>query len=455
MRSLFLILLLLRCITFSFAEGKEDKKYVLSSTVSLGKKHRTSDTIFGIQHTFPCKIEALSLDPENGDILLLSYNGKVRTYEAIGYLALYNTSTKSFSWQRKIKAYNLATTKDHILLSGDKGTYCYEKSSSKMLWKKSYTWLQPLGRDTRLGVTTDGKVIDLQTGNTVWNRKLRGKYYVEDVLNLDDSTLLVAQGGLHLVNKTTGEGVSFNDNSEDKGRGGSTALSFLTAMTFITGSGMTATAAASEALVPRQGMCSRIMVENDRAYYATRERLMCIDLKARKLVWQSELDAEETGSSVIRADKENVYLLNTGIGYNIYGRPLHHGEPYLATFNKIAGRRTHIEKPNFDLILEKKIYQGNWTVILNSNEISFDLREKDKTDLTLTSKSIQMPGGHHWMLARANGMFRAIQVNDKLIIRKNEQDVAEFKAISAGWFENDNLYLVSGNKLQIVALDQF
>jgi hypothetical protein len=188
---------------------------------------------------------------------------------------------------------------------------------------------------------------------TIWQREISRDYSWNDILYLNDSTLLIAASGLHSLNIFDGKGWDYHTVTGKKdytasavGTGLGIAAGLLTGTYGIT---------TGHDLV--SDVVSNVVVDGMNIYFASKEHLVNINMDG-EILWQSALPGDITSKSWLRKIDDKLLLVNSGYAFMGY-RQLDFGTPFIASFDLANGDQNYLvnvtnEKKKFISDVEQK-----------------------------------------------------------------------------------------------------
>ncbi|MBN8670300.1 MAG: PQQ-binding-like beta-propeller repeat protein [Chitinophagales bacterium] len=268
-------------------------------------------------------------------------NGKLIS----GFIAAIDINTKEIRWQIPVSEnplFNLST--DKIIHQEKKDALaCYDAKTGKLLWKKAYR-LAYASPEHDFAISKLGTVLELKEGNIVYKRNFTENDIWNDVQYLDKDNIVIACDGLHSVNLKTGYGWYYaastfcrgciaNDRTEDIITNAALIASMILAGTVVIWTN------APENGDNAAGYCSNIIVNDDRIYFASKDKMLCLNKQGRK-IWSSNLPKDSASKSAIFLMGDNIFFINKGYGIH-NGKPLWRGENFIALYNKQNGTKAY------------------------------------------------------------------------------------------------------------------
>lgn len=323
---------------------------IVTSSKEVGKNLQTGRTIIANEFTFPERIHDFQIDTVGNYLTVhlrgVSKNGK--WLNSKGHVVRYDTEENRVLWSEKI-SFQSASIEQYggitLHTTGGK-SYCLDNETAEQLWevKNTLIFADPIDK---IGIgyklqaaqnkqnTLEG--IDLTTGRPMWQREISREYSWNDVLYLNDSTLLIAAAGLHTVNIFDGRGWHYHTITGKKdytasavGTGLGIAAGLLTGMYSVsTGYNLV------------RDVASNVLVDSAAIYFASREHLVKLNRKG-VILWQKILPRDLTSKSWIFLSSDDLIIVNKGYAY-MGNRQLAFGSPFIASYDLNSGDRKYFE----------------------------------------------------------------------------------------------------------------
>lgn len=167
----------------------------------------------------------------------------------------------------------------------------------------------------------------LSTGKTMWSRPVKKNHGWSHLEYLNDSVVLIAASGLHAVNLRTGEGWDYNAVTEIKEQHITPVRPSPDATPGRIGIAV-GLPSGNDGYV--HGICSNILVEKGKIYFATQKEIVCLNRKGN-ILWQKKLDKNTTSASYLVVQNDYLYMINKGVAYAM-DKTVKFGKPYVAAF---------------------------------------------------------------------------------------------------------------------------
>lgn len=243
--------------------------------------------------------------------------------------------------------YHLCGSNTFIIYKPQKKSICYNIATGDVLWEHKEK-IQFLDERYNIAITSKGEALDLTTGKSLWEYKIDDQVGWNNLVYLNDTTILLAANGIYCINILNGKGWHHP----------ATTWSTFGAM---------------QGNIMR-GICSNILVAGNDIYWASKKAFTRYDLEG-KIIWEKELPRDSISNIDIAMDKSNsnIIFYNTGYAYEAvagYGWSIHspiflsehhvnqkYGKPFLASYNTLTG------KPNYTMSIPHKglTFQNHFT----------------------------------------------------------------------------------------------
>ena len=350
--NLFCFLLVIVSTAFSQESGFQ----VLNETKVLGKNYINGADIVGTELIFSDKIHDFFIDTTSHFLTVqlrgISSNGK--WLNNTGNMLQYDLINKKLLWNKSISylASSFLQCNKILIHSDNYKSYCIDAYTGKSLWDK---YNQVLLIDSKqniaigyryhlmVGLMNYLEGIDVKTGETIWERKLRSvdKWYAQYYIN--DSTLIVSNtAGLHTININTGKGWDYLTSTTRKNN--------------------------SE-------LVSNVLSDSTSIYLASQEQMAKIDKQSGNILWKYRFQYDWSGVSSILMDDTVVYMVNKGIAFKSYCYD-NYGKVFIAAFDKQTGKLKYLTlTSNRDgSILDFKILDYEIYLLFQNKIAKYDLK---------------------------------------------------------------------------------
>ncbi|MDR3679356.1 MAG: PQQ-binding-like beta-propeller repeat protein [Flavipsychrobacter sp.] len=315
------------------------------STIEAGTNLQNDSPIKAIEFSFPYDVYRYDLDPVKNELFILLRKVKGVNYKDEGYFALIDLNTNKVKWSRRTTWFDFVSTKGYYQVKTFEKIYCYNKENDSLIWTRnndmayldpeSYTYF----RYSRV------ISIDPATGEERWKKKRQIDLVsgVEELMYLNDSILLVALQGIHTININDGSGWNYKLKTSKNNYGLMIASGLLGVVTGGAINGISSAAFTGPQV--KTGMSSGMMLDGDSIYFASRNELVCLNTKGKK-VWGVNYGEDATlGSPMLFNMGDNIVIMNRGFAYRD-GNEVQADAPFIAAYNKITGAQVY--QINFD-----------------------------------------------------------------------------------------------------------
>lgn len=375
----------------------------------VGKNYSLQSEILANEFEFEKRINHSFVDSISGyatlELRKLSKNGKVLDLK--GLIFVFDLKSKTVKWSKKID-HSISGFNQYndifIFSKGNKISRLNIENGSTMWEIKNDLYYVDTAKKIGIGYKYNGLTgnihtlegINMETGETIWQRELKREYGWNKIISLNESDLLVVAGGLHLININTGVGWDYEtvtgkkDYTETVAKNaGGIALGVLTG-TYIFSSGSN--------LV--RDVVSNTIIDSSTIYFASKEKLVSLNISDGTLNWSYPLPEESTSKSSLIAQDSTLVLINKGYA-NWGNKRIDFGEPFMLKINKATGQKIYFEslnkkkKPIYDMKIEKDslLYLFNDELVkyalkdgLKGHSKSFDIETYGKLNFFIGSQ---------------------------------------------------------------------
>jgi hypothetical protein len=312
----------------------------------------------------------------------------VRKYKG-GKMVLFDLNTNTKLWEITLDNPTLSihAAKNSIIQFDGRETHSYSKKDGTRIWHQKER-LSGVIPESNLAISQNGHVFDIEKGREIANGGVSHKYGINHVEYSDKKTALVGADGLYAVDLVKGGRWSHETKTGWKYYGGgdfdpgNTAIIVASSVAFGMVGGLVAMAATGsfkEDAIAHDGG-SNIVAENNRAYFASLESLMCVDVPSGNQVFNTTLNGAKTSLSNIKLADSNIYLLNYGFVPANRGKYITCGHPFFASYNKFTGAQNYLDSIGPRGWIPAANYIGD-TLFVNYNNTllaAYDIKTGDR-----------------------------------------------------------------------------
>ena len=420
--------------------GQSSDIHVTSKQKVIGQNLLTQQDISATEYQFPKDIYGRYLDSTSGNLTLqlrkLKKNEK--SYGLRGELIGFNLYSNTVNWSRKINytTENVWQNGHLITISKNNKVFYLDDKTGEELWndkndlyfadKENEIGIQYLNNDKN-----QIQGIDLKSGNVLWQRELSREYGWNETKKLNDSTILIASGGLHTLNLKNGKGWDYNTIT---GKKDYTETIAKNAAGLVLGA-LTGTAIISTGPNLVRNVASNILLEGDYIYFASKEKISKLNTATGEIIWSFTLDETSTSRSSLTLKDNMVYLINKGYA-NFGNRIIKFGNPFILALNSQTGKEefmTQIDNTD-NFILDYELTNDGLLLLskdkiidvslLNSNnpkEKSFDKSEFGKLRFFRTNDVFTIKETKMLSLITTDATKHYIQTDKGLILELNNE----------------------------------
>jgi hypothetical protein len=375
MKNTFCILL---CLVSLQLFQQSAVNYYKTYNTPIGTSAISINTLSAKTFSFSHPVYKMAADSSTGNLIVSTRqkdaSGKSYTNKGFHLTIKQNDSACCLLEDTKL---DIQLSGEHLILSNDKRSSRFNKTlgyeqvefPSKIIYtiEKNNSGLT-YNPAIKSGTETALSCIQLGDGAVIWSAPVTGASDWNDVAHLNDSTILIAAGGLHAVNIHKGLVWSyplttfvktdkpltysaFNKNTYDKNHEGIITSKEENKITQIS---------------------SSILIGSNAIYFAAKDRIIALD-KTGKLLWQSELSKYPVSRCILQEIKDNIVLVNLGVAqYN--DNTVLCGKPFVMAFNKHSGSVTLNMNDEFSgsltdvTVFKNTILIGDKSLVMEVNE---------------------------------------------------------------------------------------
>ena len=419
--------------------GQSSDIKVIQNQKIIGQNLVTQQEILAKQYQFPKHIYKKYLDSTTGNLTLqlrkLRKSGKV--FAPQGQVVIFNLHSNTVNWSKKIN-YSIGSVKQYgnlITLSRENKIEYLNNDTGVQLWNDKND-VYYVNKDNNIGVqyikNDKSKIqgVDLNNGNTLWQRDLSRDFGWNKIIKMNDSTIIIAAAGLHLLNIKNGKGWDYNAVTGKKDYTETIAKNVVgVALGVLTG---TAVISSGPNLV--RDLASNVLLEGDFVYFASKEKLSKINNITGEISWTYPLDEKTTSKSLIFKKDSLIFMINQGYA-NFGNRKINFGDPFILALNAETGKQEYvrtIETKN-DFILDYKTVNDKLLLILKDRILRLSLLSNNEFEEKIINTT---DFGELKYLARSRAIFKR---EDSILSNLERSDSTK--------------YFVQTNKGNTLALD--
>lgn len=336
----------------------------------IGKNLLIDHNIKAKKYLFLERLEQVFFDSTSNSLAIsfrpTTKNGKYLKNE--GSISLISLSDKDVKWTRKINYLQGGfRQRDSIILLGEKSmNHCLRIADGKTKWKiaNSLIYLntkQKIGIGYPFGFDHSIEGVDLTNGIPIWKRTVTSEYGWDNIITLNDSTIIIVAAGMHLINLKSGSGWDYNSITGKKDYRATTGANIAGAALGI----LTGTFLISTGYNLLSEISSNVLISDSSIYFASKERIVKLDFNGERK-WTYDLSDEITSKSNLICTDSVIYMLN--LGYAFYqNRKVDYGKPFIAAFDKRSGEKIYLT-----VLSDKKESIKNYEIEKDSVFIVFE-----------------------------------------------------------------------------------
>jgi len=377
MKTRFIFGLLILASLELFGQSSDIK--VIQNQRVIGQNLLTHQEIFAKQYQFPKEIYKKHLDSTSGNLTLQlrKLRKTAKVYAPQGQVVVFNLHSNTVNWSKKIN-YTTGTIEQYgnlITFSRENKIDYLNNDTGMELWSDKND-IYYVDKDNNIGVqyikNDKSKIqgINLNNGNSLWQRDITRAYGWNKLIKMNDSILLIAAGGLHSLNIKNGTGWDYNTVTGKKDYTETIAKNVVgVALGVLTG---TAVISAGANLV--RDVASNVLIEGNYVYFASKEKVSKINKSNGDISWTYPLDEKTTSKSLLFKKDSLVFMINQGYA-NFGNKKINFGDPFILALNTETGNQefSRTVGTKDDFILDYKTGDDKLVLVLKDRILSLSL----------------------------------------------------------------------------------
>ena len=446
--------------------------FAQQSTFIAGKNILDNSDIRGISYKFFDDVFRFFVD-ENSFFLTAQLQGTVNNFNGklYGVITQYDLNNGKVSWSNDENYKNLRlfqTDKQLVLSNSERSRFINSKTKSSFDTKHQVYFVSQKN-NIALGYKTDLykadyylEGINLTNGNKLWKTKIPRNFGWNDVLYLNDTTLLIASDGLHSVNLMNGESWHYAAITGQKNYNAGKNLRNV-------GMGLLQVLIGFGSYYVGENLLynvnSNVLIDNEFIYFASMEQIAKIDKNSGNIIWTNKFPKKEASKSMLFEKDNLIIMINQGVA-NFDNTTIPYGKPFVAVFDKETGEYkysyyTKEQISDFDILSN---FADNKVFTTNDNNVFFSLENKfyiltdenifnlDKIlNINRTKKYDNLyifyaEIGENKLIGNATKTF---------IIDKNGIKLAEISVSYNAVLKGNKLFEKKGNIIEIINLEKY
>jgi outer membrane protein assembly factor BamB len=324
----------------------------------IGSNWVNASHIEGTELLFPERIYQAHLDTSTNllTVQLRKTNKQETKYKKYGKIVQYDMENDKILWTRDID-YKTTYIKNHsktVIITESSLSYGLDVFTGEILWGGTHNiYFAAPKFNIALGYRSgyydkELKVLEglnLKTGRVAWKRELSREMGWNDILYINDSTLLVYSKGLHTININNGQGWDYHTVTYefDHSRYG---------YPFI------------------KSYASNIWIDSTSIYVTSKNEIVKLDRETGEAIWKTENLKNNAGGSLLIIKDSVIYLIHKGYKQNSFDYSLYE-TPFIAAFDKQTGTLQYITqtKPDQIPILDYETFEDE-IYLLSKNRLA-------------------------------------------------------------------------------------
>ncbi|MCX6256728.1 MAG: PQQ-binding-like beta-propeller repeat protein [Bacteroidia bacterium] len=332
--------------TFSQIKSLVNQNYVVA-----GKNMITGKSLFGIEYSFSEHIYKFYRDATSGLITIqlrgLKHNGKELVNN--GKIFVFDPTESYVKWSKRIKyKYSSIVQSDHFIVQTFSDyIYCIDNATGDKLWEINGTTDLIVPKKMKALIFSSfnakncGEItgINLNDGKELWNKSINSENGFRDILDLNDSTVLLVASGLHAFNINNGKGWNYN---------GVTSINNYEIEIAMFAAGLISGLVTGIYFFPMgsyqyYGLESNTLINGNLIYFADDNNMVCFDKSTGEKRWITPLPHNMTSKSSLFIRDSLIIMINKGfLNHNNYNAKF--GYPFIAAFSMIDGKQNFLSE---------------------------------------------------------------------------------------------------------------
>ncbi|MBS1652549.1 MAG: PQQ-like beta-propeller repeat protein [Bacteroidetes bacterium] len=230
-------------------------------------------------------------------------------YSKNGVIASVNIANDSVNWHKTSTELNIGLNNELLIASSDnktallKANFGYEEKifEGKMLYSF---------KNTILFYNKNKKLVayDLITKTEKWTADVPAEYNWNDVKHLNDSTIIIAAGGLYALHYNKGLLWKISEKTTTAPENKFTISQMLN--NYINNNVNSVYTSTVQNQI--SALASNILIEKNRIYFAGTENVICANATDGKLIWEHSLKSYQPSQMILRLEESVIVLISTG-----------------------------------------------------------------------------------------------------------------------------------------------
>jgi len=359
----FLILVIFKSLCQS-----SDIKFI--PDVVIGKNHLLNKNITGNEFIFPYPVFKVDYDTTNN--LFITQLKELSKNQILlgnnGFLVVYDHNNHEIKLNTEVDLTDIMYSQGCCIEKFGSKYHFYGLEDGEKKWSTKHD-IYYIDQHTQIalsyGYSNNLIGIDLNKRSDIWNREVNREYGWNNVVYLNDYTLIIIADGLYTINLYDGTGWNYNTRTGDKDYTGTVVKNAAgVAIGLLTGTYWMST---GYDLV--HNISSDIVIGDTNIYFASKECISCLDLVGN-IRWSYQLPNNLASKSDIFIKNDMVYMINKGYAFR-NSRQIYYGKPFIASLNHQDGKLNFMNIISDDNVkIEDFRIDGDTLLLLFKNKIA-------------------------------------------------------------------------------------
>lgn len=254
-------------------------------------------------------------------------------YKNNGFQFALNYTNDSIVWVNDVRKFDIAPTNELLMISSDVITSRFNKKTGleqfqhagKLIYFDEKTKVGLMYMNPAKGMEpTDVKGVNLENGTALFDIKLPQTFDWTEVVKANDSVVIIASSGIHGIDLKTGRSWSVNDITGEKNKQ-KLIQSIINPNAYRVNQRSFLESKSEDVLTQ---ICSNVLIDSDKLYFASKNKLYSIDWATGKINWELDISKYPVSKSVLYIRSGKLYMLNLGVA-NFKENQIVYGAPFL------------------------------------------------------------------------------------------------------------------------------
>ncbi|HYD21086.1 MAG TPA: hypothetical protein VEB40_06385 [Flavipsychrobacter sp.] len=388
---------LIIALSFCLNAAAKDKDLAIKKQEGIVGKDLLHNTPLNcLQFQLPYEIFSWKHDSARQEIIVLLRDKGMNLNR--GYLSIFDMKTNSFRWEMPVSTFDIFTCRDRVLVTSSAATLCYNRADGQLQWRAEEIRIRHVDTLNEIGISSLGKGLDLKTGQIIWTKKLRGDDYLEDYVQLNDTTIAAFANGLHVFNSLTGKGITVPGKTEKRDVGAAVAMGIVGGLLGGVVGGMLLYSVTDKKEVHGT---SRLLQAGDKCYFTMMNSIGCVDIASKLVLWDEALDPQWSSSCSMYLYDGKLVLINDGMVPGEKNEKKLSGRAYMAVYDQGTGAQLYEEELSryYGALRDKKLEDDTLTFIYIRTVVKMNIKNRA---VALKKRNPDIESYYHYFVDTSN-----------------------------------------------------